>query len=501
MKLGHLVGDLAQGLDSAAAGVEVTGLAEDSRLVKPGDLFVAVRGLTVDGHDFAGSAVGAGAVAVVAERALGLPVPCIVVEDPARALALAAFRLEGEPSRRLELVGITGTNGKTTTTYLVESILAAAGGRPGVVGTVTYRFAGSEEKAPYTTPTPLVLAGLLGRMVRAGCTHAVMEVSSHALHLGRVFGLDFSVAAFSNLTQDHLDLHGDMGAYLEAKLLLFRRHLRRGGTAVVNLDGAGSDAVVRAVRERGDVRLVRCSTTGAEGAEAALVGVRHDLEGLRGELRLPGRADAVPLASPLLGAYNADNILLAAACCAAIGAPSEAVASGVSRLAGVPGRLERINPGGDPAVLVDYAHTPDALERAIAVLRPLCRGRLLVVFGCGGDRDRTKRPIMGRAVARLADIAVVTSDNPRTEDPLAILEAILEGVRGEGIPALGDLSAPRGYSVDPDRRGAIFAAVRSARPGDIVLVAGKGHEDYQILGRTRIHFDDREQARAALGLG
>jgi len=499
--------------------LEVTSVQDDSRRVGPNTLFVAIPGLRVDGHDFVVDAVKRGAKAVVAGRMLDLDVPCVVVRDPARALALSAARLAGEPARSMQLLGITGTNGKTTTTYVMEQILRAAGRSPGVIGTVAYRFGDVSETAPYTTPTPLVLQQVLTRMRQASCSDVVMEVSSHALELGRVWGLSFAVAAFTHLTQDHLDLHGSMEAYLAAKLLLFQRHLRPGGTAVVNLDGAGADAVLRTVRERGDVRLVGCSCRGAElgarsggaslecGVEhargraqdvaARLVDLRQGMEGLRGRLELG--SSAVDLRSSLIGDYNADNILMAAACCHAVGVPIEAVARGVQALTGVPGRLERVTEPASPfTVLVDYAHTPDALERAMGTLRPLCPGRLVVVFGCGGDRDRTKRPLMGRAVARLADLFVVTSDNPRTEDPQSIIEGVLDGVRGEDSVRLQRLQGDRGHVVEPDRRQAIVAAVTAARPGDIVLIAGKGHEDYQILGPTRIHFDDREQAREAL---
>jgi len=497
MKLGDLIGDLVD-LAPPLTRLEVSGVHEDSRQVAPGDIFVAVEGLTVDGHDYAGQAQQAGAVAVVAQRPLDLPVPCVTVGDSKQALALATARFMGEPAQRLTLLGITGTNGKTTTTYLMESILLAAGQRPGVVGTVAYRYGGMEIPSPFTTPTPLVMHGILREMADARCTHGVLEVSSHALQLGRVWGLPFQVAAFTHLTQDHLDLHGSMDAYREAKLLLFKRHIAPGGVAVVNVDGSGAGAVIDAVQERGDISLIRCSRAGRP-AEAELLHSQYSVDGLRGVLRI-GEQE-VEVRSPMLGAFNGDNILLATACCHAAGVDLETTARGVAALSGVPGRLERVDGGLSFAVLVDYAHTPDALVRAMEVLRPLCTGRLMVVFGCGGDRDRSKRPLMGRAVARFADLAVVTSDNPRTEDPQEIIDAILVGVEAEGIPRLPDLSAERGFMVQADRRAAIFTAVQAAQAGDIVLIAGKGHEDYQILGREKIHFDDREQAIEALGGG
>jgi UDP-N-acetylmuramyl-tripeptide synthetase len=500
--------------------VEVAAVQDDSRRVAPGTLFVAIEGLTVDGHDFAAGAEERGAVAVVGSRVLkGLGVPVVVVEDPARVLALCAARLAGDPASAMTLMGITGTNGKTTTTYLMEAILAEAAHRPGVIGTVAYRYGGRDHKAPFTTPTPIVLQQVLREMRDTSCSHVVIEVSSHALELGRVWGLTFDVAAFTHLTQDHLDLHGSMEAYLQAKLLLFSRHLAPGGTAVINLDGHGADEVWRTAAARGDLKLLGCSSQGHADAEATLLGARHTMEGMSACLRIGG--EEVEISSPLVGAYNADNILMAAACChEGAGIDLETVARGIAAVRGVPGRLERVTEPSAPfAVLVDYAHTPDALARAMEVLKPLCRGRLLVVFGCGGDRDRSKRPLMGGNVARCADLALVTSDNPRTEDPQAIIDAILAGVRAEGIPELDRLddgrkgrspaargsgatnSAARGFIVEPDRRTAIAAAIQTARRGDIVLIAGKGHEDYQILGTERIHFDDREEARKALGSG
>ncbi len=494
MKLGQLIKEKV----SAQKGwqqIDVNAIHEDSRAIQPGDLFVAVPGLRVDGHDYIDAAVKAGAAAAVVKRPLSLDIPCLVVENPAQVLALATARLYGEPGKTLTLLGVTGTNGKTTTTYLCESILKAAGFSPGVIGTVTYRFAGKIEQAPYTTPTPKILQGVLAKMVDAGCSHAVLEVSSHALEQERVWGCPFSVAAFTHLTQDHLDLHKTMEAYLQAKLLLFKRHLIPGGSAVVNLDGDGAEAVVKQVKQRADVKLLTCSTQGGL-ADARLDEVRYSVQGLDAKLRIGEHESAIH--SRLIGAFNGDNILLASAICFAAGVPFGRIAEAVSALQGVPGRLERVDDNGPFAVLVDYAHTPDALSRAIAVLRPLCQGRLIVVFGCGGDRDRTKRPLMGQAVVRGADLAVVTSDNPRTEDPLSIISMILEGIHAENALELKNLNAPRGYLVQPDRRRAIREAILGAKAKDIVLIAGKGHEDYQILGTERIHFDDREEAKSVL---
>lgn len=334
MKLGRLLQDILP-VPSELEGLEITGVQEDSRLVKPGDLFVAVEGLTVDGHDYAAGAAAAGAAAVIARRALDLPVPCLLADDTMKALCLASSRLVGDPCRELTLLGITGTNGKTTTTYLMEAILEAAGHRPGVIGTVGYRFGGREHKAPFTTPTPQVLHETLGQMAGARCTHGLMEVSSHALDLGRTWGLEFEVAAFTHLTQDHLDLHGSMEAYLEAKLLLFSRHLRAGGAAVVNMDGHGAGPVMDLVRARGDVRLIRCSSSDDE-AEAQLRDASYSIDGLQATLILSGRE--VQIRSCMPGYFNGDNVLMAAACCHAAGVELDAVAAGVDGLAGLPGR-------------------------------------------------------------------------------------------------------------------------------------------------------------------
>jgi UDP-N-acetylmuramoyl-L-alanyl-D-glutamate--2,6-diaminopimelate ligase len=326
-----------------------------------------------------------------------------------------------------------------------------------------------------------------------------MEVSSHGLQLGRTWGCAFDVAAFSNLTQDHLDFHGDMESYLQAKLLLFRRHLDTGGTAVINLDGAGSEAVVRCAHERGDLRVLGCSRA-SQAAPVRLCDLTEEITGLSGTLIFPSD-ERVTFRSKLVGSFNADNILLAAGCAYAGDIPAQAIAAGVDRLSGVPGRLERVPSDPDRSVFVDYAHTPDALARALDVLRPLCSGRLIVVFGCGGDRDRAKRPRMGEAAAERADLVLVTSDNPRSEDPHDILAQIVPGV-AHRLPRLTsealDKRGVRGYLTEPDRASAIDTAVGLLGSGDVLLIAGKGHENYQLIGAQRLDFDDRQQARVAL---
>ena len=473
------VRDLIAGLDGARvlgdAAAAVRAVRSDSREVQAGDVFVAVRGLRSDGHAFVEAAIERGAAAVVVEHELASiakGVVQIVVPSGAVALGVMVGHALGDPAKRLTLIGVTGTNGKTTTTYLVESILAAAGYKPGVIGTVSYRWGGTSFEAPYTTPTPQVLHETFAKMVGAGCTHAVMEVSSAALAMDRLAGIHFQVAAFSNLTQDHLDVHGSMEAYREAKRLLFTRHLT--GTAVVNIDDPAGEAM--------SASGLRVSSKGPAHVHV----VRHDssVRGITATIGTP-RGEIVVEAKPLIGHYNLDNICLAVGVAEALALPHAAIVAGIANLPGVPGRVERVANPADLDILVDYAHTPDALRNVLAAVRPLTKRRLICVFGCGGDRDPTKRPKMGAAVAELADLAVVTSDNPRTEDPRAILDQILPGV-------------PRPFLVEVDRRVAIRAAIAEATPGDVVVIAGKGHEDYQIVGTTKHHFDDREEAAAAV---
>ena len=474
-------------------------VGEDSREVGPGALFFAVEGRRVDGHDYLQKALDAGAEAVVVSREVDLPEAALVVqvENTRAAFAQAAANLYGRPADKVALIGVTGTNGKTTVCYLLEAILWAWSKRPGVLGTVSYRVAGETHPAPYTTPTPPVLHATLREMVEAGCTHVLMEVSSHALEMERVLGLNFTLAGFTNLTQDHLDLHGDMQGYLEAKQRLFRHHLKNDGVAVA----WGEDPSAHEMLEPFKGKKLFCSSRDSD-ADILLLESSLTLDGLAARIQTPD--GVVEIRSQLLGSTNLKNILLAVGMAHAMGVSGEAIEKGIRDLKLVPGRLERVDDGAPetaPTVLVDYAHTPDAIEQVVATLRPLASERLMVVFGCGGDRDNSKRPLMGKAAAGLADITVVTSDNPRTEDPMAIIEMALAGVeeRGKTPIEVDELSgASSGYVVIPERREAIRAVVRAASAGDVVLIAGKGHEDYQILGTRRIHFDDREEARAVL---
>lgn len=477
---------------------EVTLLACDSRTIRPGALFFALPGARADGHAFAADAARAGAVAVVAERPVACaPALLLVAPSARRAMALAAANFHGHPGESLRLAGITGTKGKTTVSYLVEACLASAGMAVGVVGTVSYRYPGATRPAPHTTPESTELQALLAEMRRAGARVAVLEVSSHALAQERVAGLGFAVAGFTNLTRDHLDYHPDLESYFQAKRRLFSERLATGAVAVVNADDAfGSRLAVELSLEKRTVWRY-----GAQGArELRARDPRIGLHGIDATLETP--AGAVPLQSPLVGDHNLENVLCAAGMALALGVPPGAIASGLAACRGAPGRLERIEARGI-AAFVDYAHTDDALARTLDALRDLSPRRLIAVFGCGGDRDRGKRPLMGFAAARRADLVVVTTDNPRSEDPGEIIAEIVPGIERAGLRRLAPGLArggARGYVVEPNRREAIALALGAAQAGDAVLIAGKGHEDYQIVGAEKRHFDDREEARRALGI-
>ena len=480
MKLRQLI----EGLESARligdSDIEIRAVRDDSRKVERGDAFVAVKGIRSDGHAFVPIAIERGAAAIVVEKEMDAKISQIVVPKASKALGWLVGRSLGSPAAAMTLVGITGTNGKTTTAYLVESILQAAGHKVGVISTVEVRWPGAREEASYTTPTPELLHGALAKMREAGCTHVVMEVTSSALAMDRVVGLDFKVGGFSNLTQDHLDVHGSMDAYRDAKQRLFRDHLR-GGTAVINVDDPHGEDMASAVDGRHTATL-RVSVEGRI-ADIRVTFQESTVKGIRANLATPS-GDVSLEAKPLIGQYNVANLALAVGIAEALKIPHEHIAAGIAALKGVPGRVERVANPLDLDILVDYAHTPDALRNVLTAVRPLTRRRLICVFGCDGDRDPTKRPKMGAAVAELADLAVVTSDNPRTENPRAIIDQILPAV-------------PKPFFVDVDRRAAIRAAIAEATPGDVVVIAGKGHEDYQIIGTTKNHFDDREEAATA----
>ncbi|MHB8417414.1 MAG: UDP-N-acetylmuramoyl-L-alanyl-D-glutamate--2,6-diaminopimelate ligase [Myxococcales bacterium] len=475
------------------AGCPVARLRLDSRAVGRGDLFFALPGQKLPGSRFAAAAMAAGAIAVVSEAPID-GAPTVRVPAARRSLALCAAALAGHPDRKLRLAGITGTNGKTTTALLVAAVVEARGQLPGVVGTVGYRVGARWRPAPFTTPEAPDLCELLAEMVEAGVTCCAMEVSSHALAQDRVAGLSFAAAGFTHLTRDHLDFHGDMERYFLAKRALFTEWLAPGGAAVVNGDDPHG---ARLARDLGARQAPVWRFGRSPGVEVRIARVDSSLEGIRAALETP--AGSLEVVSPLVGAHNAENLALAAGLCLALGYPKDVVARGLGSLPRVPGRLERV-PGRVPA-FVDYAHTDDALARVCASLRAVGAQRLVLVFGCGGDRDPGKRPLMGSAAARGADLIIATSDNPRSEAPEAILGQILPGLAAGGARRITLQEArggASGYLVEPDRAQAIALAASCAAPGTVLLVAGKGHEDYQIVGERRLHFDDREVLARAL---
>jgi UDP-N-acetylmuramoyl-L-alanyl-D-glutamate--2,6-diaminopimelate ligase len=464
--------------------VRLSGVQQDSRRVEAGDLFVARGGGKVSGAEFAQAAIERGAVALLIERGTPLPsvaVPIIEVANARRSLALAAEAVYGNPSRKLALIGITGTNGKTTTAWLVEHALIGAGQKPARLGTVGFAFDGASVDSALTTPEADDISRYASRVRDAGGTHFVMEVSSIALSLERVRGLYFKVAAFSNLTQDHLDFHGSLAEYGEAKARLFTELSPE--ASVLNIDDPFGEKL--AARAAGKVTRV----SKRPGADVFPKQVTIDAHGIRGLIHTP--AGEVPLESRLVGEHNLENLLLALGILQVSGVDLERAARGLSEAPQVPGRLERCDESGDDLlVLVDYAHTPDALERVLIATRSLTPRRVLCVFGCGGDRDPQKRPRMGAAVGRLADYAYLTNDNPRTEEPRAIASAVEVGLR--------EMDA--NYEVELDRARAIERAISQAGAGDVVLIAGKGHEPYQLIGDQTLAFDDRVEARRALAM-
>jgi UDP-N-acetylmuramoyl-L-alanyl-D-glutamate--2,6-diaminopimelate ligase len=456
----------------------IADLAYDARRVTPGTLFVCVPGLRADGHDFAADAVARGAAALVVERPLDLPLPQLLVADARTAMALAADAFFGHPTRELEVAGVTGTNGKTTTAFLLYAILAAAGRRPGLLGTVEMRVGGERRAVTRTTPEAIDLQRTFREMLDAGDRSSAMEASSHGSELKRLLGVRFAALVFTNLSQDHLDLHGTMDAYFDAKQRLFTEP---------DPDGRRPPAAVNVGDAYG--RLLREHLLGL-GERPLGFGLADDAEIRPEALELTPagtsfRVDGLEIRSRLRGRFNAENLLGAIAAARLLDIDDEAIVRGVEHVAGVPGRFEPVDEGQPFAVLVDYAHTPEALENVLVEARALAGERVICVFGCGGDRDRAKRPLMGEVAWRLADHVIVTSDNPRSEDPLAIIEDVLAGVPGEP-------------EVEPDRAAAIARAVSEAASGDVVVIAGKGHEQGQEFADRVVPFDDRDVARDAL---
>lgn len=485
MKLKDLLQDVSRSEVFADDDMEIAGIAHDSREVEPGFLFVAMKGEIADGNAFIDEAVTAGAVAVLSERQHRKDLNCgwIRTDNAREALARIARRWHNAPDEQMILVGVTGTNGKTSVAHLLRSVLGKTAGPAGFIGTTGYSTPLGESTAHLTTPEALQIEALLAEMLENGCRSAVMEASSVAVERHRVNALDFDVVVFTNLTQDHLDYHGDMERYYQAKKKLFIKRNGNKPRAVINRD----DSWGRRLIGETDLSVL---TFGADSkADVYPSDIRLSLEATELEINYHGQRNHVK--SRLLGRVNVENILAAFTVGIALNLDPDAVASAMSDTVSVPGRLE-IVPGGQPfTVLVDYAHTDDALLRLLLTANELVRERVIVIFGCGGDRDRGKRPLMGKHAATHSDIAILTSDNPRSEDPMKIIAEVEEGIQAVVNPRAECLTIP-------DRKSAIFKGISLARAGDIVLIAGKGHEDYQIIGKKWLHFSDREVAAEAL---
>jgi UDP-N-acetylmuramoyl-L-alanyl-D-glutamate--2,6-diaminopimelate ligase len=486
VRLAELAARLGAGEIVGDPALEITEVSHDSRRLAPGSLFVAIRGLAADGNRFVDAARKKGAAAICSEEPPHGEGAWLRVPDAREALAVLSAAILGDPARSLELVGITGTNGKTTTAYLVDSVVRASGEPCGLLGTVEYRVGDRVVEASRTTPESSDLQRLLRQMADAGCRRAVMEVSSHSLVLKRVHGLEFQVAVFTNLTRDHLDFHGDIDNYFLAKRILFASLLGTNGRAIVNLDDDRATEIIKA--SRGSVWTYSLEKP---GADLLAEDVQTSLAGSRFRVRTP--MGPLEIETPLVGLFNVRNALAALGASLALGIPPETARRGIAALGGVPGRAERVLAGQDFTVLVDYAHTDDGLKNLLETVRDLKPNRLITVFGCGGDRDRTKRPLMGAVASRLSNVLVLTSDNPRSEPPEAILEEIQRGITAARARDTLEVH------VIQDRREAIATALAMGRAGDVVVIAGKGHETVQILRDRSVPFDDRQVAREILG--
>jgi UDP-N-acetylmuramoyl-L-alanyl-D-glutamate--2,6-diaminopimelate ligase len=492
MELSELVGILGEKAGATTSEVEVAGIKNDSRLVKPGDLFVAVRGLESDGHKYIPDALRKGATALVSEDFVEAGVPCVVVKDTRKALPLLAAAFYAHPSKDLRMIGVTGTKGKTTTTSLIRTVLVRSGRRVGLVGTINAIVCDEERPARLTTPESIDLQSLLRQMADCGTSHAVMEASSHALSLHRVDSCEFDIGVFTNLTHEHLDYHLTMDNYRAAKAVLFEGL----GRAYWGAPKSGPKAgVINMDDPSGQYMRDACRVP------VLTYGINSEADVRAHDISFPGGRCSFTATTPLgrvsmrlllAGRINVYNSLAAMAVACIEGGPLEMQKEALETRPGPPGRFERVDVGQKFTVVVDYAHSPDSLENTLGVARDLTSGRVIVVFGCGGDRDRTKRPVMGRIAGRLSDLAIITSDNPRSEDPEAIIDEVEAGIR--------DVPPPLGYQRECDRETAIRTAIWAASPGDVVLIAGKGHEDYQIFRDRTIHFDDREVARKLLSL-
>ena len=485
---------------------EIEGVAYHSNQVKRGFLFAAIRGMEVDGHQFIGEAIQRGAEAVLLEEEREISDrTMVVVPNSRQALAKISSNFYGNPSSQVALIGITGTNGKTTTTYLLESIFKKAGYAVGVIGTINYRFGQKTTPASNTTPESLDLQRILWEMVKKGASHVIMEVSSHGLDLDRVFGCQFDGVVFTNLTAEHLDYHKNLNHYFESKRKLFSESLMKSHKsrrfAVTNQDDPRGEEIVEGI----NLSLIRYGLR--PSCDISANRVTSTFEGLSCQIKTPKGEFSIH--SKLIGDFNVYNILAAVATAIAMDIPLETVRNGVESLEGVSGRFEKIGNQRGIHVIVDYAHTHDALERVLLGLKnvlrssPRSNGKVITVFGCGGDRDRTKRPLMGKVAGCYSDLSILTSDNPRTEDPWAIMNEVEMGFKSIPLEEwyqneIGSWRSRKGYLKVPDRREAIRTAIRLAQPSDAVLIAGKGHEDYQIVGKQKFPFDDHIEAKKAL---
>ena len=499
MKLAHLLDGLREHDLVGDPEREIDGMAYDSRQVKPGYLFVAIKGLTVDGHDYLMDAIQNGATVLVGETFEGLSgdLTRVHVPDSRDALWKLACQFYDRPFEGMNLIGVTGTNGKTSTCYILESILSAAGATPGIIGTINYHFSGKSYEAPGTTPESLDLMGYLRQMADEGVSDVIMEVSSHALDQRRTGDCPFRVAIFTNLSWDHLDYHETMEEYFEAKSLLFTELKKQVGDyepiAIINADDPKGLELI-------SLTDARAMTYGlGHDCHVRAGSVFTDKKGLKARLITPKGERSIQ--APLIGEVNIYNILAASAAALSLGVDLDTVVNGIERLQVVPGRLELVQNNRGLTLMVDYAHTPDALLKTLKTVRPLVDGRVLTVFGCGGDRDKGKRYEMGRVAGEYSDLVFITSDNPRSEDPLSIIAQIKKGILESGLTRLNasgqELITGPGYFVEADRREAIRKAVSMAGKEDLVLIAGKGHEDYQIIGKERRAFDDRKEAALA----
>jgi len=483
MKLQKLLEYLHPILPFKGENPEITSIENDNRKVQKGSLFICIKGYTVDGHDFAASAINNGAVAILAERPLDLDVPVIVVNDTTRAMAVLANAFYGQPTKKLHLIGITGTNGKTTTSHLIEKIFADAGKKTGLIGTMYTKIANETIETKNTTPESLTLQKTFQQMVEAGVGLAVMEVSSHALDLGRVHGCDYDVAVFTNLSQDHLDYHKTMEEYKRAKSLLFAQ---LGNTfdnhkpkfAVLNADDPASEMYCRST-------AAHVITYGIDrSADLQAKNIQMTPKGTNFDLVIDGAI--YPIQMQLIGKFSVYNVLASISTALVSGIGVMDIIHSIESVEGVAGRFELVHAGQDFTVIVDYAHTPDSLENVLRTIQHFATKRVFVIVGCGGDRDRSKRPLMAQIACSMATNPIFTSDNPRSEDPLAILKDMEAGVQGKT------------YQVIPDRKEAIYTAVNQAAAGDVILIAGKGHETYQIIGSVVHDFDDRLVASEAI---